>query len=813
MSSQKAKPTRIEIPERRPHLLREYTSSPPEFHTRTPRTATNFPFDKRDPQRTGEGRHKDYGYFSLIKVKGNSSPVPPQYQAHGFIPLCSFGAVEKKNEAKEYFSHPLVEASGESEKDLQPVTAISNPLIEGSGEIGQKLQYATVISSHYAVPYESHGFIPLCSVAVDEKKDEAKDYFSRTLTGVCEESEEESQSVVVVEESIDSDSSTPRLVSRYPEELIHPTGSPVHERDITPTLRGGHEHTIFDTLERLEQSDHIFDKHVQDLEESVLDLGPKPSPSSFASARPGSVESEDTDTKGATEVLEWQDIATTSSLPDSDSSDTSDSRSGDENVSKYRTALSSFAVDSDYHSAVENQKVDSECRSLSSLHSFDDVTPGRSDMNADRNMSASTMKIPLEPTRPSALRRDTPMPNFSSPPVTSKSRTHKLPSPPPNLTMYQYALRTSPKTLVYLLSDPKLDIINSATREIYVSHVPIRMLEFFCGSEILHHLSHNETSLDLPSPQAEKEGIAKVLRFMTRLCRPRSHSSCGDMRIPQGATFLKDGIETVRACRVLNLSPDAERLSRHIVSSLTFTDDIVDTMWSKYDGILRGSVFGDAVVWYILKGMQCEDHGLKEELLSLLEHEEFAELKQRVRVEIKFRMWRNESKEEYLDRWSEERRRKVRKRVRLEREEEERLARVEAIRTQSREERESKEKEKGKGNEMGRNVDGNNEGGWASGGPQVRNSPGSEKALFTPPSDVDSKSRVAKRKPLPDLRSSIMRSASPTRSNEVPRAASSASLPVQQDRPSDAGENPRAAPIPRMKSSLFKRLLKKTFEA
>jgi hypothetical protein len=319
------------------------------------------------------------------------------------------------------------------------------------------------------------------------------------------------------------------------------------------------------------------------------------------------------------------------------------------------------------------------------------------------------------------------------------------------------------------------------------------MIAYFCEPDLFSRLSSSSSStvqsvLEIPTSQAEKVGIARVLRFMTRLCRPRSHSSSGVMRIPQGSTYLKDGIETVRACWVLNLNVDAERLSRHIDSNLSFSDDSIDTMWNAYSGELRESGFGDVVVWYILKSTQGEGHGLKEELLGMLEHDEFKELKERMRNEVKLRLWRGETREEFLDRWSRERRRKERKRVRLEAEERERAGRVEAIEKGHREEKETREAEgAGSANALPESASDNR----ASARSHVRSSPDSvcstheDKELPTPPSDADLKPLVITRKPLPDLRSQITKSPTPTHSSrDLADRLRSHSVP--KGRPADA---------------------------
>jgi hypothetical protein len=312
----------------------------------------------------------------------------------------------------------LVKGS-EVSRPLVEVTVETQPLVEVPRELDPELRPATVIQPHYAVSYRLHGFIPLCSVALEEKMDEVNDYFPHTMTGVREELEEEIQSVTVVEKIVNPNTPTPRPTSEHLRELMHPTGSPVYECDITPMRRGGHEFTVFDTLDRLERNDQIFDKHILGIEISILDLERDPSFSSFSSAKSGFVHPNDRDADDTAEDLDWQDIATSKFLLDSDSSDESDSKADDENDSDHRTTSSNHAVDSDYQTALSNQKPESEYPTVLAYQSTRNMNPKRSDMNAEKAIPCPTLDATLNTqnlNRPSLLRRDTPMPTTLSPP-------------------------------------------------------------------------------------------------------------------------------------------------------------------------------------------------------------------------------------------------------------------------------------------------------------------------------------------------------------------------------------------------------------
>jgi hypothetical protein len=129
-----------------------------------------------------------------------------------------------------------------------------------------------------------------------------------------------------------------------------------------------------------------------------------------------------------------------------------------------------------------------------------------------------------------------------------------------------------------------------------------------------------------------------------------------------------------------------ERLIVGNVLNGRISDEHIDLIWNGYFTRLRETSFGDAVVWFILKEMQSNENMLVEELMLLMEQEEYKELKERVRRENKIRLWRQESRDEFLDRWATERRRTRRKTARLDRWEEEKEERREWMRLKNVEE-------------------------------------------------------------------------------------------------------------------------------
>jgi hypothetical protein len=264
-------------------------------------------------------------------------------------------------------------------------------------------------------------------------------------------------------------------------------------------------------------------------------------------------------------------------------------------------------------------------------------------------------------------------------------------------TLFKIACNSNRKELAKCLSGATINIANGSTGETYVTNVPERMLLHFCGEEVLEQLLPSygavQDVLEIPTSEAEGLAIARVIRFMKRCCSPTSHKASGEMRIPPS---IRDGLETIRACRVLGLLADAERIeklmSRDWMGSEAWemTDETIDLIWSAYFGEFRESEMGDAIVWFVLNETQKNTMGLAEETWWLLDQEEYRTLKHRVREETVARHWRTESRVEFLDRCKKERQWMQRKRARRERKAREREARIEAIRATHRRDKASR---------------------------------------------------------------------------------------------------------------------------
>jgi hypothetical protein len=438
------------------------------------------------------------------------------------------------------------------------------------------------------------------------------------------------------------------------------------------------------SLERLEEKESVLDKSFLDFEKAVamLELSSEhlvkvlEHTRSCSSSESASVYSRDeaedqilgpdNDSQGPAMADDvWQHLAENTMLPDSDEDDENHS----DLVSWHaelpnKTPPPSLNTDTIAHESMtpENMARDNMADSA--------ALPTGSDTSADTSQSPSFDPKDTAPTflaPPPRSRHH----GRRSPNSPSKSPTHSRPT-----TVYKTARSSTAQTLATCLLGPQIDIVNGTTSEIYVPDVPLQMLFLFCSSAVIERLlpgyGFPQDKLEIPDAEAERGGVIRVIRYMRRCCAPaRTHTSSGEMRIPQGA--LSVGIETVRAYRVLGLHPDADRLERLVVGTVLngrISDEHIDLIWNGYFTRLRETSFGEAVVWFILKEMQSNENILVEELMLLMEQEEYKELKERVRRENKIRLWRQESRDEFLGRWAMERRRTRRKTARLDRWEE-----------------------------------------------------------------------------------------------------------------------------------------------
>ncbi|KAF1363774.1 hypothetical protein EJ07DRAFT_151875 [Lizonia empirigonia] len=221
-------------------------------------------------------------------------------------------------------------------------------------------------------------------------------------------------------------------------------------------------------------------------------------------------------------------------------------------------------------------------------------------------------------------------------------------------SMYHNAKATGVHFLSKLLDSPKVDIVNEATDEPYVKGVSLYMLQFFCGIDTIALLlvnSKRSSQITVPASHASKDGIIRVIRYMRRWCISPSIRPTGELHTPPS---IKECIATSRACRFFGLDVDAERVENLAVNDFMgspeffITDEDVELICCDYEGNLKDTPFGDAIVWFILANVASGNHALADEVRWLLEQEEYEDLKARVRDEMKKKEWRKLGRKEFL---------------------------------------------------------------------------------------------------------------------------------------------------------------------
>jgi hypothetical protein len=518
------------------------------------------------------------------------------------------------------------------------------------------------------VPHVAHGFTPLCSVAAVENEDENKGYFvlpgrrSSLLSGwlgIVESSERTASAPIP---------STAEETQVAFDDLRHPTVIPLLERNVLsspddspletlPRLRGG---GALDLDEEVREHETLI-KEIEEVlnlwEENVTEYICKGKREYKASLSATSSYSSD----GACDGHDMPPESTAKDTEDS-SSDTESCYSDIKNlIDKTANSDESLSTSSRLERAVSyaTLKREHDFRTADgitqSLEQFFEDSPTHSDKaiypqplpapshnsHTDEKISgASTTLPPLSPVDPAT--------NFATP--------QSVQTPPSNpSTLYKLASQTPTIILTSLLLPPYASLVIASTRKIYIPSVPIRMLEHFCGVNTIERLvprySRSRDVLEIPDTATERSGIVRVIRFMRRCCLPSTHTSYGDLRVPPD---LKEGIETVRACWVLGLEADAERIEALIVrkwmaqSTWCMAVEHMVLIWDGYFGSLQDTGFGDAVVWFTLMGMQ--DGTLSEEIRRMLELEGYVGLKGRVESERASRIWKGEDRDGFLDR-------------------------------------------------------------------------------------------------------------------------------------------------------------------
>ncbi|KAF2129054.1 hypothetical protein P153DRAFT_367338 [Dothidotthia symphoricarpi CBS 119687] len=171
MSDQQSRPSCMHITIPKPSLRREYTASPPRVLLATPSTPSGL-IPLGSPRITpivqdSTEQSLQTDCFAPIETQSSLFSSFSLYEAHGFIPLCSVALEEPRDDANDYFSLPASDS-------LSRETFLDD----------ERLLDEEPRLSPNPVPYVAHGFIPLCSVALEQPEEYVEDYFSLPIEPV-----------------------------------------------------------------------------------------------------------------------------------------------------------------------------------------------------------------------------------------------------------------------------------------------------------------------------------------------------------------------------------------------------------------------------------------------------------------------------------------------------------------------------------------------------------------------------------------------------------------------------------------------------
>jgi hypothetical protein len=485
------------------------------------------------------------------------------------------------------------------------------------------------------VPYEAHGFIPPCSVAAVGEY--AKDYLSvlhTQVTAPVESSFESFESPVSKTANISETASapTPRFAGyRHtshlpPSQLAQPTGSPVHERDMMPSLEklcnpegkgspvlrgggggGGYGHYFYEKEqegceEKCEETAYPETLHLNDPTSKVIASG-KSNQTSAIHQLPRA-------TSMTEEIVQDADGSAETQYPIRNDEDHVRSPEGnrrkkesvgatrqfpstDEDIAKLLREIavvfpnaSARFVSSEAH--VNNADEEGDASSMDSDMGAveEELSPRQSrlddsvyrDDTSARNRSLPVLDIEsispettMDDPEPGKILPKPLSPRPSSTSSSTRIRKKKRPYKPLSSInsnsggLFDIAQRSTAREFALCRSGLKVDIVNATTREVYVRKVSIRMLWHFCGGLVLDQLADEDRVdiLKIPAEEAGKSGIARVVRYMRRACASPIVRPAGELRVPSFAA----GLETIRACRVFGLEADAERIERLMIKS------------------------------------------------------------------------------------------------------------------------------------------------------------------------------------------------------------------------------------------------------
>jgi hypothetical protein len=559
-------------------------------------------------------------------------------------------------------------------------------------------------------PYEAHGFLPLCSVAAVGAY--ANDYLSVSSNQNTAMIKASFQGFESPDPSTGNESDTASApTSRFPGYInishlsLHPTGSPIHERDVVtlpgqmehfrnedvPVMRGGGGDYFYE--KERESSEDIHEEENQS-QNAIFRTGNSPRNADKPVGPPKTEGDNERRVFGAATEPTKERAGESNTFPSLDpeieallariaaafpnaslkipssahASEDDENNTSTRNSDRYSGATTNKPLPTDNSCQPElNQPAypdtSLEENQIMAALPVVDLDTMVHDNSMDNPELGKILPLPLSP-RPST-------PTSRRPKKKKKKQPYK-PLSPMNTNpggLFDIVQRLTAKEIASSRFGMKIDVVNANTGEVYVRNVSMRMLWHFCGISALDRFAPGDNDrvdiLEIPAEEAEKGGIARVIRYMRRACTGQIVRPTGELRIP---SFVA-GLETIRACRVFGLEADAARIEKLMLHTWMeseewyMTDEHVELIWDGYHGLLRETALGDAIVWFVLNEVQTGTHPLAEEIRWMLDQEEYESLKERVQSEYVGirKSWRHESRKQYLERCRVEREQKQRK--------------------------------------------------------------------------------------------------------------------------------------------------------
>ncbi|KAK7185433.1 hypothetical protein DPSP01_001948 [Paraphaeosphaeria sporulosa] len=239
-------------------------------------------------------------------------------------------------------------------------------------------------------------------------------------------------------------------------------------------------------------------------------------------------------------------------------------------------------------------------------------------------------------------------------------------------TLYNTSCWTEKSCLKALLKGPVLEFRIEPHGEPFLVDVSQEMLNYFCGEKQVDRLIHDyslqpeqrreedgeATILVFPEGLFDATAVMRIIRYMRRCCMRTTTLTKPHFQL-HAPPSLEANIDTIRACNIFGLYADARRLQYFLTDKripggkLTMAD--VETIWEGYNGGLRDSAYTDALLTHLVYNVLGSDSVDREEVMVLLEQEEFAGLRELLSMELGIKKRAAESRDMFQMRKEQER--------------------------------------------------------------------------------------------------------------------------------------------------------------